>query len=61
MTRPLTLTLPEEVYLYLELRAAIDDDRIETGVERLLCELVQAKREARPVKIVKNVFRDKGE
>jgi hypothetical protein len=56
MTRQLTLTLPEEVYLYLQLRAAIDDDRVETGVERFLCELVAAKKEARPVVIRETKF-----
>ena len=60
MTRSLTLTLPEEVYLYLELRAAKDNDRITTGVERFLTELVLAKMEKRPVQVVKHAFRDSG-
>lgn len=56
MTRPLTLHLPEDVYLFLQLRAAIDDDRIETGVERLLIELARAKMEGRAVVINETKF-----
>ncbi len=56
MTRTLTLTLPEEVYLYLQLLSARDDDRVEAGVERFLTELAMAKQEARPVVVRETKF-----
>lgn len=50
MKRPLTIELDEEVYSYLELRAAIDDLRIKEGVEDLLSELVMTKKEGREIR-----------
>lgn len=40
----LEIDLPDDVYQYLEIRAAIDDLRIKDGVELLLIELVKQKR-----------------
>ena len=37
--RQVTIQLPEEVFLFLEVRAAIDDLKAEQGIEDLLTEL----------------------
>lgn len=50
--RTVTLTLPEEVYLAIEVRAARDDMRIADGIAALLCELYAARKEQRPIRIV---------
>lgn len=36
-----TITLPADVAHVLEVRAAIDDDRPEQGIQKLLCHLVE--------------------
>lgn len=41
MTRIVTIELPEDVYLYIELRAAIDDLRPPEAISKLLAESVK--------------------
>jgi hypothetical protein len=43
-----TITLPEEIAHVLEVRAAIDDQKPEQGIELLLCELVKNWRGNKP-------------
>lgn len=44
-----TLNLPDDVFKFLELRAAIDDMRVPESLEKFLTELVHARKENRPV------------
>ena len=47
--RTMTINLDENVFKYLELRAAIDDLRPAEAVEGMLTEIVLAKLEGRPI------------
>ena len=55
--KQLTINLPDDVYSYIELRAAIDDLRASEGVEALLVELVRVRAEKRQMELVKTVFK----
>lgn len=55
--RAVTIKLPDDVYSFLELRAAVDDLRVAEGIESLLVELVRAKVEKRSVEIAKVKFK----
>lgn len=52
----LTIDLPEDVFKFIELRAAIDDNRPATAIEEMLIELVTAKQEQRPIHVRQRVF-----
>lgn len=39
--KPVTIHLPDEVASKLSVRAAIDDLRLEEGIEKLLCNMVR--------------------
>lgn len=47
--KQLTIELSDEVFHYLEVRAAIDDMRIKQAVEEFLSALVTARKERRPI------------
>jgi hypothetical protein len=47
--RTMTINLPETVFKYIELRAAIDDLRPAEAIEGMLTELTAAKLEGRPI------------
>jgi hypothetical protein len=47
--RELTIHLDDEVYSFLEIRAAMDGFRIKEGIENFLSELAMAKKERRDV------------
>ena len=54
--RRVTLELPDDVYSLLQLRAAIDDLRLEEGLTAFLTELARAKAEKRQVLIIRAAF-----
>jgi hypothetical protein len=58
LMRTLTLNIPDDIYNYLEIRAAIDDLRISQAVEDFLIEFVTAKMEGRKIRVQETVHAD---